>query len=42
MGSGGTIYQYIPSSVEIDTSVQAILRFFLRNFRGYNVGITDA
>jgi hypothetical protein len=27
--------------MEIDTSVQAILRFCLRNLRGCNVGITD-
>jgi hypothetical protein len=32
---------YIPSFVKIGTGVQAILRFYLRNLRGFNVGITD-
>jgi hypothetical protein len=39
--SGGTIYEYIPSFMEIDAGVQAVLRFPLRNFKGYIVGITD-
>jgi hypothetical protein len=41
MGSGATIYEYIPSFLVINASVQAILRFFLRIFRGYDVGIID-
>jgi hypothetical protein len=32
---------YIPSFIKVGTSVQAILRFCLRNLRGCNVGITD-
>jgi hypothetical protein len=32
---------YIPSFMNIGTGVQAILRFFPRNFRGCNVGIND-
>jgi hypothetical protein len=32
---------YIPSSMKVDTGVQAILRFRLRNLRGCNVGVTD-
>jgi hypothetical protein len=32
---------YIPSFMKIGTGIQAILRFCLRNMRGYNVGITD-
>jgi hypothetical protein len=32
---------YLPSFVKIDTGFQAILRFYLRNFNGYNVCITD-
>jgi hypothetical protein len=31
----------LPSSMKIDTGVQAILRFCFRNLRGCNVGITD-
>jgi hypothetical protein len=31
----------VPSFLKIGTGVQAILRFFLRNLRGCNVGITD-
>jgi hypothetical protein len=30
---------YIPSFTKIDTGVQVILRFCLRNLRGCNVGI---
>jgi hypothetical protein len=32
---------YLPSFLKIGKVVQAILRFFLRNLRGCNVGITD-
>jgi hypothetical protein len=32
---------YMPSSLKIGIGVQAILRYFLRNLRGCNVGITD-
>jgi hypothetical protein len=32
---------YFPSSLNIGTGVQAILRFCLSNLKGYNVGITD-
>jgi hypothetical protein len=39
MGSGGMIY--IQRFMKIGTGVQAILRFYLRNLRGCNVGITD-
>jgi hypothetical protein len=39
MASRGMVY--IPSFMKIDPSIQAILRFRLRNFRGCNVGITD-
>jgi hypothetical protein len=39
MASCGVIYA--PSFMKIDTGVQAILRFCLRNVRGCNVGITD-
>jgi hypothetical protein len=31
----------IPSFMKIDTGVQVILRFCLRNLRGYNVGTAD-
>jgi hypothetical protein len=40
MVSGGMIYMYIPSFMKIGTGVQAILRLYLRNLRGYNVDIT--
>jgi hypothetical protein len=33
--------KYVPSSMKVGTSVQAILRVYLRNLRGCNVGITD-
>jgi hypothetical protein len=36
--SGGMIY--IPLFIKIGTGVQAILRFCIRNLKGYNVGIT--
>jgi hypothetical protein len=39
MASRGMIC--IPTFMKIATGVQAILRFCLRNLRGYNVGITD-
>jgi hypothetical protein len=39
MASCGMIY--IPSFMKIDTGIQAILRFYIGNFRGCNVGITD-
>jgi hypothetical protein len=39
MGSGGMVY--IPSFMKIGTSVEAILRFCLRNLKGCNVCITD-
>jgi hypothetical protein len=32
---------YLPNFMKIATGVQAILRGFLRNLRGCNVGITD-
>jgi uncharacterized protein YraI len=32
---------YKPSFVKISAGVKTILRFCLRNFRGFNVGITD-
>jgi hypothetical protein len=32
---------YIPSFMNIDTGVQEIVRFFLRNLRGCNIGIID-
>jgi hypothetical protein len=32
---------YIPSFMNIDTGVQAILRFFLSKLKSCNVGITD-
>jgi hypothetical protein len=32
---------YIPIFMNIGTGVQEILRFFLRNLRGCNVGITN-
>jgi hypothetical protein len=39
MASGSMIY--LPSFLKIGTGFQAILRFFLSSFNGYNVGITD-
>jgi hypothetical protein len=39
MGSGDMIY--LPSFIKIDTGLQAILRFCVRNLTGCNVGITD-
>jgi hypothetical protein len=39
MGSCAMIY--LPRFMKIGTGVQDILRSGLRNFRGYNVGITD-
>jgi hypothetical protein len=39
MTSGGMIY--IPGFMKIGIGVQAILRFYLRNLRCFNVGITD-
>jgi hypothetical protein len=41
MVSGGILYMYIPSFTKTGTGVQAILKLYLRNLRGYNVGITD-
>lgn len=32
---------YIPGFMKIGIGVQAILRVFLRNLKGSNVGITD-
>jgi hypothetical protein len=32
---------HVPSFMKIGTCVQAILMFFLSNFNGCNVGITD-
>jgi hypothetical protein len=32
---------YVPSFLKINTRVQAILKFCLRNFRGCYVGIAD-
>jgi hypothetical protein len=32
---------YLPSFMKIATGLQAILRFWLRNLKGCNVGITD-
>jgi hypothetical protein len=32
---------YIPSFMKIGVGIQAILKFCLKNFRGYNVCITD-
>jgi hypothetical protein len=32
---------HIPSSMKVGTGIQAILRFYLSNLRGCNVGITD-
>jgi hypothetical protein len=39
MASCGVIYK--PSLMKIDAGVQAILRFCLRNLRGYNVRISE-
>jgi hypothetical protein len=39
MASCGMVY--LPNFMKIATGIQAILRFYLRNFRGSNVGITD-
>jgi hypothetical protein len=39
MASYGT--KYIPSFMKTGEGVQAILRTYLRNMRGCNVGITD-
>jgi hypothetical protein len=39
MASCGMIY--MPSFMNMSEGVQAILRFFLNNLRGYNIGITD-
>jgi hypothetical protein len=39
MSSCGIIY--LPSLMKIATGVQEILRFYLRNLRGSNVGITE-
>jgi hypothetical protein len=39
MVSRGIIY--VPSFVKIRKGFQAILRFGLRNLRGFNVGVTD-
>jgi hypothetical protein len=36
---GGMIH--VPSFMKIDTGVQAMLKLYLRNIRGCNVGITD-
>jgi hypothetical protein len=41
MASCGMILLYIPSFMTITTGVQALLRFYFRNLRGCNVGITD-
>jgi hypothetical protein len=32
---------YVLSFMRIDTDVQTLLKFSLRNLRGFNVGITD-
>jgi hypothetical protein len=32
---------YIPSFMKIDTGIQVILKFFVRNLRGCDVAITD-
>jgi hypothetical protein len=40
MGSGGFMI-YITSFIKIGTGIQSVLRFCLRNCRGYNVGIAD-
>jgi hypothetical protein len=39
MASYGIIY--FPSFINTDKGIQAILRFFLRNLKRVNVGITD-
>jgi hypothetical protein len=39
MASGGMLYT--PCLMTIGSGIQVILRFCLRNMRGYNVGITD-
>jgi hypothetical protein len=39
MGSVGMIY--LPSFMKVGAGVQVILRFFLGDFKGCNVGITD-
>jgi hypothetical protein len=39
MGSGGMIY--VPSFMKIGTGVEAISRFYLSNFKGCNVGISN-
>jgi hypothetical protein len=39
MDSGGMIY--IPSFMKIDTGVEGILGFCLRNLKGQNAGVTD-
>jgi hypothetical protein len=39
MGPGGMLY--LPSFMKIGRGVHEILRFFLRNLSGCNVGITD-
>jgi hypothetical protein len=38
---GSCVRIYVPSLMTIDTGVQAIFRFCLKNLRGCNVGITD-
>jgi hypothetical protein len=39
MDSYGMIY--IPSSMNIDSSVEGIIKFSIRNLKGCNIGITD-
>jgi hypothetical protein len=39
MGSGDMIS--VPSLINIDTGLQAIIRLFFRNLRGCNIGIND-
>jgi hypothetical protein len=39
MGSGGMMY--VQSSMKIGTGVQISLRFYLRNLKSCNIGITD-
>jgi hypothetical protein len=38
MASGGKIY--VPSFMKFGSSVEAILRLYIRNLRGCNVGVT--
>jgi hypothetical protein len=40
MGPGGMIY--VQSLMKMGIDIQAILRFFHRNMKGSNVGITES